>query len=199
MEQEAEGQMPFARRLDEAFLQIELYYGDHAEQSPRDHLRERRVGQRVFLAEQGDHFGRLSASARASEPLQKGRYRIRRVDLQYPLQSADIHAQLQCHRGASHGGRVLVFQAKLRLLAQGRRKVAVVYEKPIRLAPISGDLPQGRGHVFGLLAGIGKDKALLAPCAVVQILIAGIERRASGRRVGGFGFFLVLVLFLLFF
>lgn len=168
LKEQGERQLLAARRLNKALFGVKLDHGDGAKQLPGDELRQRGVRQRRFLPQDHHHFRRRTASARAAETLEKAGNTVRRAVVQDPLQNADVDAQLQRDGGA---GDVLfpvaVFQLRLGLLPQGGGQVAVVDEEAILLSLRVGDLPEGRGDVFGLLPGIGKEQTRPVPAAFV--------------------------------
>ena len=182
LEHKAQGHFLDGRRLYESFFDIELDDGNAADQLPRNELGKGCVGQRLFFAEDHEHFGNARFSAASSEPLQKARDGIGRTDVENALDLSDINAKLQRDRRASDAF-LFVLELLLRFLADGGGKVAVMDIKDVLVLAVACDLAKRCSHVFRLLAGVGKDDALFIFDAIVNIFVARVDRN------GGLGVF----------
>ena len=177
--EEGKGQTALARRFDPAVLQIELDQGDRLQQPPGNGLGQDGPRLGVLLADDEPHLLRVAAPTGAAHALQKAGDRPRRVDLEGPLQLADVDSKLQRCRGAGGQRAVVLLHCKLRALAVGDGEVPVVDQKAIRLMPGLAVAAQGGGDLLAFLAGIGEDQALPALRMLVDVAEAGVCCRRS--------------------
>ena len=157
--EQAEGQTVQTWWLDPAFLQVELDQGDALQELPGDGLAQGRTRLGRLLPHHKPHLGRRAAPARAAHALQEARHRERRINLEGPLEAADIDAQLEC-RGCDRGKRgLLVLHEVLGRFAQRSREVAVVDEETVGLVVGLAVGAQGRRNGLSVLAGVGENQA----------------------------------------
>ena len=170
-----------ARRLHPTLLAVELDEGYALQQLPGHGLRQQRARLGLVLAHDEPHLGRALAPPRAPHALQEARDRERGVDLERPLEPADVDAQLE--RGRCHDGEVrrLVAHPLLGALADGRRQVAMVDEKAVVLPVELAVRPKRRADLLGFFSRVAENEALVPPRVLKDVADARVG--VGGRDV----------------
>ena len=181
--QQAVGQTAGAGRLHKALLDVQLHQGDALYQPPGNHIRQHGPGLGVVLPHDEPHLRGLAPAAGAAHALQKARHGKGRVQLEGPLQPADVDAQLQGGGGADGQQRAVVLHLLLGALPVGGGEVPVVDEEAVGLVVYFAVLAQALADGLALLPGVGEDEALLAPGVLEDVANARVRRFGCG--VGG--------------
>ena len=150
--EQAVGQALRPGRLHKPLLDIELDQGNALDQEPGDHLRQHGPRLRVVLPHDEPHLGRVAPPAGPAHPLQKARHREGGVDLEGPLQAADVDPQLQGRGRADAHERVVVLHLLLCALPVGGGQIAVVDEEALRLVHGLAVLTQALADRLALLS-----------------------------------------------
>ena len=95
MAEQAVGEAIEARGLHPVLFSVKLYERYPLEELPGDGLGQERTGLGLVLPHDEPHLGRTLPAPRATHALQEARDGERCVNLERPLQPANVHSQLQ--------------------------------------------------------------------------------------------------------